>query len=236
MDKKELLKRLEAYYSLPEVEDGFPTQQACISWSNKVGELLKRAGTGYYQNFMSQAVKMNLNLSSYTLVPAFNIMKSQLEQAIENLKLQVETPSPLEEIYFSENSHLEIQKAVGSVIQESRNSLWIFDPYMDEKIVEELTNVNAQEIQLLTTKPKGLFIQRLNAAKAQYTQKSINAKVAHRSHDRFFIIDELKVWSLGASLNRAGGKATCLHFIKDEKQKMRIIDDFKSWWKQGDAV
>ena len=41
MNKKTLLSKLEELYGVKEVIDGFPTQQACIDWSNKVVPLLK---------------------------------------------------------------------------------------------------------------------------------------------------------------------------------------------------
>lgn len=86
MDKKEILKRLEELYNINEVNEGFESQQAAISWSNKVAPLLKLVNLQYYTNFILNSHKLNLPLSSYTLEPAFNIMKSQLEMAIEELK------------------------------------------------------------------------------------------------------------------------------------------------------
>jgi hypothetical protein len=86
MKRKELLKKLEELYNLKEVKDGFATQQACIKWSNKVAPLLK-FNNQYYLNFVQNAHKMSLPLSSYTLEPAFNIMVSQLQMAIEELKI-----------------------------------------------------------------------------------------------------------------------------------------------------
>jgi hypothetical protein len=41
MNRKELLKKLEELYGMKEVKDGFPSQQACSDWSNKVAPFLK---------------------------------------------------------------------------------------------------------------------------------------------------------------------------------------------------
>ena len=90
MNKKTLLSKLEELYGVKEVIDGFPTQQACIDWSNKVAPLLK-FNQQYYINFIENAHKMNLSLSSCTLEPAFRIMVSQLQMAIEELKIRIET-------------------------------------------------------------------------------------------------------------------------------------------------
>lgn len=88
---KALLNKLERLYSIKEVKGGFPSQQACLDWSNKVAPLLK-FNDQYYKNFIANAHKMNLGLSSFTLEPAFKIMVSQLQMAIEELKNDIEIP------------------------------------------------------------------------------------------------------------------------------------------------
>jgi hypothetical protein len=89
MNKKIILQKLEQLYNMKEVQDGFPSQQDCINWCNKVAPLLK-FNQQYYINFIQNAHKMNLRLSSYALEPAFNIMKSQIQMAIEELKIEIE--------------------------------------------------------------------------------------------------------------------------------------------------
>ncbi|MBU4467672.1 MAG: toll/interleukin-1 receptor domain-containing protein [Candidatus Omnitrophica bacterium] len=89
MDKKSILQKLEELFNLKEVRDGFPSQEACIDWANKVAPLLKFSQQ-YYYNFMQNAHKINLPLSSYTLGPALKVMVSQVQMAIEELKLDFE--------------------------------------------------------------------------------------------------------------------------------------------------
>lgn len=218
---------------MKEVTDGFKSQQAAISWANKVAPLLQ-FNQQYYVNFMQNAHNLNLNLSSYTIIPSLNVMKSQIEMAIEELRLKIEMEEGIpDQMYFSENSHLDIQKNIARVIRQSQKSLWIFDAYMDEKIVEELTEVPAAEIKLLTQQTKGLFQQRLIALRQQCPNKLIEVRKSDKSHDRFYIVDQEQVWTLGASFNKAGQKATLLSKIKSDSEKQKIIDDFNSWWRDA---
>jgi len=233
MDKKAILRKLKTL--LRQAKAGFKSQDDAISWSNKTAPLLKWVSSQYYFNFIAYSHKLNLQLSSFTLVPALNIMKSQIEMAIEELKLGVELEEGLpEEMYFSPNSHLDIQKNLARVLRQAKTSLWIYDPYMDEKIVEEISNIQAPEIKLITAQPKGLFKQRLAAAKDQFPEREIEAKVYDVCHDRYYIIDQDQVWTLGASLNKAGKKATLLSKLKDEKQK--IMSDFTDWWASATEI
>ncbi len=238
MDKRALLKKLEDFFSIEELTDGFGSQGAAISWSNKVAPLLKLVNPQYFAVFATNAQLINNpNLTTYTIIPAFNVMKSQLEMAIEELKLKIELEEGLkEQIYFPEHSHLDIQKIVAKVIRQATASLSIYDPYMDEKIVEELTEVVAPCIRLLTDKPKGLFHQRLIALRQQFSTKIIEAKSSGISHDRFFVIDEDQVWTLGASYNQAGGKATLLSKVMVEAEKEKIKNSFESWWSSARVI
>ena len=237
MDKKDLLKKLEDLYNIRELKEGFKSKEELISWSNKVSPLLKRIDPQLYYNFVRNAHKFNLQLSSFTLEPAFSVMKSQLEMAIEEINIQVEIKQGLtEEMYFPPGSHLNIQKNLARVLRQANNLLWVCDPYMDEKIVEEISNILASEIRFLTMQTKALFRQRLAAAKKQFPEKTIEAKISDKCHDRYFIIDKDQVWTLGASYNQAGVKATLLSEIINEKEKQRIISDFENWWSSAEDV
>jgi hypothetical protein len=143
-----------------------------------------------------------------------------------------------EEIYFSPPSHLDIQKYLARVLRQAKASLWVCDPYMDEKIVEEISNVAASEIRLLTSKQKGSFNQRLAAAKLQYPEKQIEAKIypKFKCHDRYFFIDQDQVWALGASLNQAGEKATLLSKVNNKAAMQSMIRDFNDWWASATAI
>lgn len=101
----------------------------------------------------------------------------------------------------------------------------------DEKIIEELTEVIAPDIKLLTKHPKPLFKQRLAAAQQQFSgTKQIQAKITNAIHDRFFIIDENQVWSFGTSYNNAGNLPTTITKIKPDKDIQKIMVNFKSLW------
>ena len=88
MSKEDTLQRLEELFKAPEVSGGFPSQAECISWANKAAPLL-RFNNHYYQVFMYNSQIINRNVSSYTAEPAFRTMVSQVEMAIEELKVDI---------------------------------------------------------------------------------------------------------------------------------------------------
>lgn len=88
MDKRINLGKLENLFNQPEVKNGFSSQQAGVSWANEVAPLL-RFNDDYYQSFIHHLHIINQNVSSYTLEPAFRTMVSQVEMAIQQLRLAI---------------------------------------------------------------------------------------------------------------------------------------------------
>lgn len=88
-ERRSLLLKLEELYNMKEVKEGWKTQKDCINWSNKVAPLLQ-FNNQYYTNFVAYAHRINIpGLSSLTIEPAINIMLSQLQMAIEELRIEI---------------------------------------------------------------------------------------------------------------------------------------------------
>lgn len=103
MNKKNLLEKLEKLNGLKELEEGFPSQQACVNWANEVAPLLK-FNQQYYVNFIQNAHNINLPLSSFTLGPSFIVMRSQVQMAIHELRLAIEEGDVVESGLVNEES------------------------------------------------------------------------------------------------------------------------------------
>jgi hypothetical protein len=146
MNKKALLLKLEELFGVPEVREGFPSQEACIDWANKVAPLLK-FNQQYYINFSQNAHKMNLPLSSYSLEPAFKVMVSQLQMAIEELRVDIEPDSQNDTDLSTDDYYVDKSR-----IQELKSISTKFDLSKLTKILEEM-NVCSQKqcyISLIT--------------------------------------------------------------------------------------
>lgn len=106
MNKAILLQKLEELYNLKEVKNGFPSQQACINWSNKVAPLLK-FNELYYKTFRNNSLMMHQPLSSRALLPIYRTMVSQLQMAIEELNLEIVSKSSISPVDDSEDSYID---------------------------------------------------------------------------------------------------------------------------------
>lgn len=88
-EKQSLLLKLTTLYNQSQKQ--FKTRDACIQWSNMVAPLLQ-FNNQYYSNFLASSHQINIKGLSGTLATSLiNIMKSQLEMAIEELKNDLKT-------------------------------------------------------------------------------------------------------------------------------------------------
>lgn len=229
MNTEQLLKKLVDL--LP--NNGFSSQEEAIIWTTKVIPLLDKVpNKELYKTFSYYANYFCLSLSADTQASAYAIMKSQLNTAIEQLKVKIAEEKNLDSKYFQANCFLDIQKYISRIICSANHTLSICDAYMDKLIIEELTETTASEIKLLTKSINDLFKIRLMAAKKQLKNKNIEVKISDKFHDSYFIVDNNEIWSLGTSYNeKIGKKPTAVTKVKNDSGK--IINDFNILWSRA---
>ena len=107
MDAKERLAALKRLATIKELDEGFPSQRACIDWSNKVAPLL-RFHDEYYREFTEYARFINqVGLSGTTQETALNNMISVVRRAAVDLEA-----GPLEQKETSKVSSMKLKERV----------------------------------------------------------------------------------------------------------------------------
>lgn len=219
-------------------ENGFKSQKAAIEWTNKISPLLnKLPNKHYYEVFSDNAQYFCLPLSADFQTSAYNTMKSQLNSAIEELKLKVKEEKEMLGKHFPANSYLNIQEYVSNILKRASSMILICDPYIQPSIVEEVSLIRATQIHILTNNPKthGVFKKRLGAAKSQFPDKLIEVRLNTKFHDRHLILDEKEIWSMGTSYDGSfGKKTTTIQPIKDDAVK--LISYYTKMWNESDLL
>ena len=111
---------------------------------------------------------------------------------------------------------------VNELIRSAKNSITLFDNYIDDTVLTMLGKNQEVEIKLFTktiSKQLELDIKKYNT---QY--KPINIKKFDLSHDRFLLIDDT-VYHIGASLKDLGKK--WFAFSKMEKETFEMMGRIK---------
>jgi len=85
MDLRAIRVELERLRGLPEVRNGFPDKASALDWANQVAPLLQ-FNQEYYANFAGPLHELHANISSYSIEPRWQLMLSQIDRAIADLK------------------------------------------------------------------------------------------------------------------------------------------------------
>jgi hypothetical protein len=157
-------------------------------WANKVLKeyLLK----GYALNQRFERIEKDVNY---------------LKNKIDEFDLQIKTSLPANQGIFFEGQVFDAYIFVSELIKSAQKSIILIDNYVDESVLSILSkrnkNVSTKIFTSNLTKQLKLDIKKYNE---QYPPIEINA--FNKSHDRFLIIDNERIYHIGASLKDLGKK------------------------------
>ena len=127
------------------------------------------------------------------------------------------------EIYFKGQIYDAYSKII-DIFNESKEQLVIIDTYADKKILDIIKEMNFNVI-IITKKNNLLSKESIEKYNEQYS----NLKVIYDNtfHDRYFIIDNQKVYHCGTSINRIGYKTFSINLIDDKEVTKPLINRIK---------
>ena len=127
------------------------------------------------------------------------------------------------EIYFKGQIYDAYSKII-DIFNESKEQLIIIDTYADKKILDIIKEQNFNVI-IITKKNNLLSKESIEKYNEQYS----NLKVIYDNtfHDRYFIIDNQKVYHCGTSINRIGYKTFSINLIDDKEVTKPLINRIK---------
>jgi hypothetical protein len=104
---------------------------------------------------------------------------------------------------------------IAKIIGEARETLVIIDGYADDTILDMLAKRKRGVDAVIVTASPGKITQiGLGKINAQYP--TVSVVKSDEFHDRFIIVDDKKVYHVGASLKDAGKKCFALTLLDDE--------------------
>lgn len=123
----------------------------------------------------------------------------QIFKALENKDQQ-----PEKGIFF-EGQIYDAYTFIADIIKKAEKSIVIIDNYIDETVLTLLTKRKKTVVATIYTKQISKQLQ-LDLKKHNEQYPAIDIKILDNSHDRFLIIDEQKLYHIGASLKDLGKK------------------------------
>ena len=128
------------------------------------------------------------------------------------------------EIYFN-GQIFDAYSKILEIFKEATKELIVIDAYADNTILDIIKRLNV-EVTIITKKNNLLTKQDIDRYNKQYH----NLKVIFNDtfHDRYFILDNIKVYHCGTSINRIGYKTFSITLINDEDICKLLIDKVKT--------
>ena len=125
------------------------------------------------------------------------------------------------EIYFNGQIYDAYSKIL-DIFKEAKKEIIVIDGYADKSLLDITRELDTQIIVKLITFSKNTSFKTLYA---KYQKQYSNLKVAYNDtfHDRYFILDQDKVYHCGTSINYAGSKTFSINVIEDEIIKKTLI-------------
>lgn len=176
--------------------------------NTKMGTIFRKWANGVLKQYLLKGYVINENR-----VTVSNENYIELKNEVVNInnrltKVEDEVLKKeygLDKIFFN-GEFYDVYTLVQSIFEEAKNEIIIIDNYIDRSILDRLvvkkTNVNV--VMYTNIKTSRLLGQDINAFNNQYGNLSIN--YTNKVHDRYIVIDRLKLYHLGASIKDLGKK------------------------------
>lgn len=131
----------------------------------------------------------------------------KLEQRMTNVENQIESfvhaALPPKEGIFADGQIYDAYEFIERLIKSAKKSILLIDNYVDESVLTMLSGKNkGVQVDIYTKELSNALLLAQDKFNSQYGNLSLHQ--TNRMHDRFMIIDNQKIYLIGASLKDAG--------------------------------
>jgi len=143
-------------------------------------------------------------------------------KVLENL-FQKFDKEKVNDIYFNGQNY-DAYYRIQEIFNKTKKNLIVIDSYADNKILDIIKRIKVNVV-IITKENNLLTKQDIDEYNKQYN----NLKVIYNNtfHDRYFIIDDNKIYHCGASVNRIGNKTFSINLITDNEVNNLLLNKVK---------
>ena len=176
-------------------------------------------------NIMNAFVTMRKFISTNLLEQKYvNNLVMEHDYDIKLLKesfSKFEEKRKINEIYFSGQIYDAYSK-IKDILKEAKREIIIIDAYADKTVLDIIKDIKVNITLIVKTKSllTPLDISRYNS---QYN--NLTVKYNDSFHDRYFILDNNKIYHCGTSINRIGSKTFSINIIEDNLIKNALLTE-----------
>ena len=148
------------------------------------------------------------------------------------------------EVYIAAGRPFDGRAHLQNILNAAQKEIFIVDNYLQRSILSVLSSVVENKSNftlkfLIGDKNKGKFdgftADLVDFAK-QYPLTKIECKLNNSLHDRFIIIDDSQLYTVGSSLDAIGEKGNFINLIDDQNSKNAHMNDMLNLWNSGSTI
>ena len=166
-------------------------------------------------------------LKGYVLNDRIEVLENKvakLQEKSKNFDLLLQTSLPHNEGIFFDGQIFDAYTFAADIIRSAKKSIQLIDNYVDDTVLKLLTKRNNKTNCTIYTKTISKALE-LDVKKHNEQYLPIIIKHFDKSHDRFLIVDSVKVYHLGASLKDLGKKWFAFSLI--EKNAISLVEQIE---------
>lgn len=167
-----------------------------------------KSKTGTQFRIWTNKILKDFLLKGYAINHRIEVLEkkvSSIEIKNSELQLLINSNLPPQQGVFFEGQLFDAHVFISKIIKSANQSIFLFDNYIDETVLTQLSKKNKGVLVKIYTKniSKQLL---LDIEKFNQQYEPIFISKFDKSHDRFLIVDQKEIYHLGASLKDLGKK------------------------------
>jgi len=178
------------------------------------GILFRKWANNVLKDYLIKGYVINKNRTLVTNENYINLVNKV--DSIDKRLASIEKEYVEKEKVFFDGETFDAKSLISQIISTAKDSIILIDGYADIKALEFLKYKKQDVILSIYHSSKAkLSSQDVNDFNAQYGLCTTH--INNKFHDRFLILDDKKIYHLGASLNYAGKKVFAITKIEDNE-------------------
>jgi len=158
-------------------------------------------------------------LKGYAIQNRIENIEKKIFEHDQKIEILLNTNLPLNQGIFYDGQLFDAYSFVSKIIRSAKKSILLFDNYIDETVLLQLSKREKGVSAIIYTKDISKQVK-LDLERFNKQYETIELKEFAKAHDRFLIIDETEVYHIGASLKDLGKKWFAFSKLKIDPKEL----------------
>ena len=186
-------------------------------------EVASEVSVNIMRTFVAMRKYLSNNLIEQSYINKMVIKDNERITLLESTFNEFKEKKKVNEIYFKGQIYDAYSKIL-DILNSAEKNVIIIDNFLDKTILDIIRNISVNVILITRNKSK---LKQIYIDKYYEEYSNLEVRYDDTFHDRYIIIDNNKVYHLGASINHAGSKTFSINILEDDIVKCSLINNIE---------